>query len=169
MTTTISGVNAGSTAASESISQKSKLSNETKSKLAALGISEASGMTESEAQAKIAQAQQQQSAQNQNDNKQDNSSESEILSEAKSLASAVGISVSSNDDVSEILNQISNEIEEMLEEAEGNPAILPQLSSYLSQLTNLDDRYDSLQASQSSMYNAMNMVSTNNKIALGLS
>ena len=56
----------------------------------------------------------------------------------------------------------------MLEDADGNPAVLSQLSSYLSQLTNLDDQYDSLQSTQSSLYSAMNMVSTNNKIALGL-
>ena len=56
----------------------------------------------------------------------------------------------------------------MLEEAEKNPSVLSQLSSYLSQLTNLDDRYDSLQNSQSSMYAAMNMISTQNKISLGL-
>lgn len=168
MTTTISSINAGSTsAANETTAQKSKLSNSTKSKLAELGIQETDGMTESEAQAKIAQAQQQQIAQNQSEN-EDNSSEEEIRSEAKSLASAVGISVSSDDDVSEILNKIGNELEEMLENAEGNPSVLSQLSSYLSQLTSLDSQYDNIQTSQNNMYKAMNMVSTNNKISLGL-
>lgn len=90
------------------------------------------------------------------------------MAEAKALASSVGVSVGSNADVSEILDDIGAELEEMLEEAETNLSVLSQLSSYLSQLTSLDDRYETLQNSQSSMYSAMNMISTNNKIALGL-
>ncbi len=169
MTTSISSVNAGSTAASEVATKKSSLSNETKAKLEALGISATDGMTESEAKAKIAQAEAEKNSQNQNNQQQGNSSESEILSEAKALASSVGVSVASDADVTEILDDIGAELEEMLEDAENNPGILSQLSSYLSQLTSLDDRYESLQSSQASMYSAMNMISTNNKIALGLS
>lgn len=56
MTTSISSVNAGSTAASEVATKKSTLSSETKAKLEALGITATDGMTESEAKAKIAQA-----------------------------------------------------------------------------------------------------------------
>lgn len=66
------------------------------------------------------------------------------------------------------MDDIGTELEVMLEHAENNPAILSQLSSYLSELTSLDDSYDALQSSQSSMFSAMNMISTNNKIALGL-
>lgn len=167
MTTSISALNAGSSAASEAVVKKSSLSNDTKAELEALGITATDGMTESEAQAKIAAAQQEQNAQNQG-GQQGNSSESEILSDAKSLAAAVGVSVSSDADVSEILDDIGAELEVMLEEAENNPSVLSQLSSYLSQLTYLDDQYDALQSQQSSMYSAMNMISTNNKIALGL-
>lgn len=133
----------------------------------ALGITATDGMTESEAQAKISSAEAQNNSQNQ-DNQQENSSEREILSEAKALASSVGVSVAGDADVTEILDDIGAELEVMLENAENNPAILSQLSSYLSQLTNLDDRYETLQSSQSNMYSAMNMISTNNKIALGL-
>lgn len=168
MTPSISSVSAGSSAASEAITKKSTLSSDTKAKLEALGITVTDGMTEAEAQNKIAAAEAEQNAQNQN-NQQGNSSESELLSEAKALASAVGVSVSSDADVSEILADIGNELEVMLENAENNPAVLSQLSTYLSQLTSLDDRYNSLQNSRASMYSAMNMISTNNKIALGLS
>lgn len=167
MTTSISSVNAGSSAVSEAVTKKSSLSSETKAKLEALGITATDGMTESEAQAKISSAEAQNNSQNQ-DNQQENSSEREILSEAKALASSVGVSVAGDADVTEILDDIGAELEVMLENAENNPAILSQLSSYLSQLTNLDDRYETLQSSQSNMYSAMNMVSTNNKIALGL-
>lgn len=169
MTTSISSVNAGSTAASEVATKKSSLSNETKAKLEALGITATDDMTESEAKAKITQAEAEKNSQNQNNQQQGNSSESEILSEAKALASSVGVSVASDADVTDILDDIGAELEEMLEDAENNPGILSQLSSYLSQLTSLDDRYETLQSSQASMYSAMNMISTNNKIALGLS
>ena len=81
----------------------------------------------------------------------------------------MGVSVSSDADLTEILDDIGAELEVMLEDAEGNPGILSTLSSYLSQLTSLDERYESLQNSLSGMYAAMEMVSTNNKIALGLS
>lgn len=168
MTTSITAVNAGSSAASEAVTKKSSLSSETKAKLESLGITATDGMTESEAQAKIASAEAQQNSQNGEEQEQGNSSEAEIMADVKSLASKVGVSVASDADVSEILDDISSELEVMLEEAENNPSILAQLSEYLSELTSLDDQYQSIQNSQASMYSAMNMISTNNKIALGL-
>ena len=168
MTTSISAVSAGTTSAIDTATKKSTLSDETKAKLAALGITATDDMTESEAQAKIAAKEAENNAQNQTSD-QGNSSETELLAEAKSLASALGVSVSSDDDVSDILDAIGNELEVMLEDAENNPSRLSQLSSYFSQLTSLTDRYDNLQTAQASMYSAMNMVSTSNKIALGLS
>ena len=114
MTTSISSVNAGSTAASEVMTKKSTLSSETKAKLEALGITVTDGMTESEAQSKISQAEAQQQSQN---GGQQNSSESEILSRAKTLASQVGVTVSSDADISEILDNIAAELETLHEEA----------------------------------------------------
>lgn len=166
MSTSISSVNAGSTAASESAVKKSTLSNETKSRLAELGISYTEGMTEAEANAKIAEAEAQNNQQNQEQDG-DSSSQSDILSEAKTLAASMGIAVDS-DDVDDILDDIGAELEVMLEEAEKNPAKLSQLSSYLSQLTSLDERYDYLVNQQENLFAAMDMVSTNNKISLGL-
>ena len=165
MSTSISSVNAGSTAASEAAVKKSTLSNETKSRLAELGIAYTEGMTEAEASAKIKEAEAHQGEQGQN--QEENSSESDILAEAKSLAALMGVAVSS-DDVDEILDDIGAELEVMLEEAEKNPANLSQLSSYLTQLTSLDERYDYLVTQQENLFAAMNMVSTNNKISLGL-
>ncbi len=167
MTTSISSVSAGSTAASEVLTKKSSISNETKAKLEALGIPVTDGMTESEAQSKISQAEAQK--QSQNGGQQQNSSESEILSRAKTLASQVGVTVSSDADISEILDDIGAELETLLEEAEGNPTRLSTLSSYLNELMTLDEQYSSIQSSQQGMYAAMNMVSTSNKISLGLS
>lgn len=163
MSTSISSVNATSNAASSDTSvKKSSLSDSTKSKLEALGITATDDMTESEALALIAAAKQENQGESNNQGEQ-NSSESEILSEAKSLASAVGISVSS-DDTSEILDAIGNELEALLEDAENNPSILPQLSNYLSQLSSLDSRYDTILTT----YAAMDVISNNNKLAHGL-
>ncbi len=133
MSTSISAVGAGSTAASEMITKKCTLSETTKAKLEALGITVTDGMTESEAQAKISQVEAQQQSQNEG-GQQQNSSESEIL------------------------DDIGAELEVLLEEAQGNPTRLSTLSSYLSELTSLDSQYDSVQSSQQSMYAAMNMV-----------
>lgn len=168
MTTSISAVSAGTTSAIDTATKKSTLSDETKAKLAALGITATEDMTEAEAQSLIAAKEAENNAQNQTSD-QGNSSESEILAEAKSLASALGIAVSTDDDVSDILDAIGSELEVMLEDAENNPSRLAQLSSYFTQLSSLTDRYDNLQTAQAGMYSAMNMVSTSNKIALGLS
>ena len=167
MSTSISSVNAGSSAAANDTNvKKSSLSESTKSKLEALGITATDDMTESEALSLISAAmQEKQSSSDQQDGRND--SEIQILSEAKALASSVGVSISS-DDTTEILNAIGNELETLLEDAENNPRILPQLSSYLSQLSSLDSRYDTLLDSQESIYSAMNMISTNNKVSHGL-
>jgi hypothetical protein len=168
MTSSISSVSTASAATTQSTTtKKSNLSQATKFKLEALGIQETDGMTEAQAQAQINQAQQQQGTQD-NQSGSQNSSESEILSEAKSLAALVGVSVSDDADVSEILADISTEIEGMLEGAENNPAILSTVSSYISQLTALDDQYENLQAARDNVFNSMEMVSTSNKISLGL-
>lgn len=167
--TTISSVSSTSSAMNSALAHKtSYLSETTKAQLEALGITVTDGMTEAEAKQKIAEVQAQREAQNDNQQQQGNSSESEILSDAKSLASQVGVSVSSDADVSEILDDIGNRLEAMIEEANNNPAELSQIASYFSQLTSLNDKYDSVQSSQNSLYAAMNMVSTSNKIALGL-
>jgi hypothetical protein len=123
-------------------------------------------MTETEAQQLIAQAQTQQAGQNGGGSQ--NSTESELLSEAKSLASMLGVSVDDDADISTILEDIGAEIEEMLEGAENNPSVLSTVSSYISQLTSLDEQNDSLQTAKANYYAALDAISNNNKIALGL-
>lgn len=168
MTTSISGVNAGSVSASSSSNQKtSSLSEETKRKLEALGITVTDNMTESQAASLINSAQQKENDNSQNGQRQD--SQSDVRADAKSLAQSMGISVSEDADADEILNDIGEQIEVMLEGAEKNPSILSTISSYLSELTNLDDRYETLQSQQQAVFAALDTVSNNNKLALGLS
>lgn len=169
MTTSINSVNAGSTAASETAVKTTSLSDSTKRELEALGITASDGMTESQARQKINAAKNEKGADTgAGQQGGSDASETEILSDAKTLAAAVGVSVASDADVSEILDDISTELEAMLEEAENNPGMLSIISSYLSELTSLDEQYDSLQSFQTNMYNSMEMTATNNKLALGL-
>ena len=168
--TTISSISSSSSALSTTVSKQcSQLSDSTKAQLEALGITVTDGMTEAEAKQKIAEVQAQRQAQNQPQNQGgQSSSQSEILSDAKSLAAQVGVSVSSDADVSEILDDIGAKLESMIQEAQGDQNKLSQISSYFSQLQSLDEQNDSIQSSQNNLYAAMNMVSTSNKIALGL-
>ena len=168
--TTISSISSSSSALSTTVSKQcSQLSDSTKAQLEALGITVTDGMTEAEAKQKIAEVQAQRQAQNQPQNQGgQSSSQSEILSDAKSLAAQVGVSVSSDADVSEILDDIGAKLESMIQEAQGDQNKLSQISSYFSQLQSLDEQNDYIQSSQNNLYAVMNMVSTSNKIALGL-
>ena len=142
MTTSISAVNAGSSAASEVLSKKSSLSNDTTAKLEALGITVTEGMTESEAKAKIAAKEAENNAQNQG-NQQGNSSESEILSDAKSLASAVGVSVSSDATVDETTSDTSNETElDSNDEIDSDTEIKPTPDDDDTPMADMDDNDD---------------------------
>lgn len=169
MTEPITAVNAGSSSVSGIVVKKTTLSDSTKSQLEALGIAAADGMTEAEAQAKIAAAKQEQAAQNQPTGQGVNLSEEELLEEARNLASTVGVPITSDEDLITILDDIGAELEMMLEEAGNNPSVLSTLSSYLSDLTSIDERYDTLQTTLSEVYAAMDMEAANNKLALGLS
>ncbi len=138
-----------------------------KKQLEALGIPVTDGMTEAQAQTKIQEAQRKEAVQNgQNDG--ENLSETEVLADAKSLATRVGVSYEDDESVDEILDKISEELESMIDEAGENPQELNTILEYYRELKSLDDQYDNIQSAQNSMYAAMNMVSTNNKIALGL-
>lgn len=169
MTTSVSSVSSQTTqaAAAQTTQKKSDLSESTKRQLEALGIPVTDGMTEAQAQTKIQEAQRQEAAEN-GDNEGQNLSETEVLADAKSLAARVGVSYEEDESVTEILDKISEELDAMIDEAGENPQEINTILEYYRELTSLDDQYDSIQTTQNSMYAAMNMVSTNNKIALGL-
>lgn len=169
MTTSVSSVSSQTTqaAAAQTTQKKSDLSESTKRQLEALGIPVTDEMTEAQAQTKIQEAQRQEAAEN-GDNEGQNLSETEVLADAKSLAARVGVSYEEDESVTEILDKISEELDAMIDEAGENPQEINTILEYYRELTSLDDQYDSIQTAQNSMYAAMNMVSTNNKIALGL-
>ena len=105
MTTSISSVNAGSTAASEVATKKSTLSSETKAKLEALGITATDGMTESEAKAKIAQAEAENNSQNQNNQQQGNVKKTLFLTEPNGKRHAI-LSTTKGDGRQEAFDQV---------------------------------------------------------------
>ena len=170
MTTSVSSVSTQTTqaAAAQSTQKKSDLSESTKRQLEALGIPVTDGMTEAQAQTKIQEAQRQEAAQNGEQETGQNLSETEVLADAKSLASRVGVSYDDDETVDEILSKVSDELDAMIEEAGENPQQINTILEYYRELKSLDDQYDNIQPAQNSLYAAINMVSTNNKIALGL-
>lgn len=158
-------VNTAAVAASSN-TKTSQLSDSTKRTLEAMGITATDDMTESQAKAKIAEAQAENNAGGAGAGQEN--SEQEILADAKTLAAAIGVPVSLSDDLSEILDNIGEKIEQMINESEGNPAVLSKLNSYYRELVNLDDEYESLSSLQSGIFGAMEQTATSNKLALGL-
>ena len=155
------------------ISQKqSNISSSTKVKLESLGVNISSVSSESEAQAlinklkaaKLGPVNQQQVAQTGTGAK--STSETETLAEAKSLAETMGLIVATDASVEDIISRISARIQELSTSSNQSERQLAQ--AYQSQLNAISTQYRSVQASQSSMYSAMDMVSINNKYSLNL-
>lgn len=154
-------------AAMVSTYKKDELSTSTKQQLEALAIDPSTVTSEAQAKTLIAQAQ---AAKQQNNsgaqNQGGNTSEQELLSEAKSLATSVGVTVSSNDSLDDIIDNISEEIQAMLNS--GDQSKISAAQGYQTQLASISDRADTIQNTQQNIFNAMNMISTSNKYALGL-
>lgn len=168
MATTVNSINAGSSAASEVITKKSQLSDNTKKELEALGITVTDDMSEYEAQQLVKARTENNQQGTSGQERGNNTTEYEVLSSAKTLASSLGISVSDDADVEDVLDDIGAEIEALLESAEGNPSILATVSGYLNELNGLDEEYDNIIALRENYDNAMDMIATNKKLTLGL-
>ncbi|MGN1153200.1 MAG: hypothetical protein ACI4S3_04155 [Candidatus Gastranaerophilaceae bacterium] len=155
------------------ITQKqTNISSSTKVKLESLGINVSSVSSESEAQtlidklkaAKQGMVNQQQEAQSSSST--DSTSETETLAEAKSLAETMGLVVASDASIEDIISQITTRIQELATSTNQSDRQLAQ--AYQVQLNTISTQYQSVQASQNSMYSAMEMMSINNKYSLNL-
>lgn len=148
---------------------KSDLSEATKKQLEALGIPVTPGMTEAQAQAKIAEVNQQKQAQDDKSGQQD-SSEAQVLADAQALASQVGVSYADDDDTSTILDKVGEAIEARLDAIKDNPSPseLDDIIGSFNQLQNLDSQNANIQ----NINDVINMIATNdatnNKIQHGL-
>ena len=96
----------------------------------------------------------------------DSTSETETLAEAKSLAETMGLVVASDASVEDIISQITTRIQELATSTNQSDRQLAQ--AYQVQLNTISTQYQSVQASQNSMYSAMEMMSINNKYSLNL-
>ncbi len=91
-----------------------------------------------------------------------------LQSDIKKLANAVGISYQKEDTPEEILISISEELEAQIDDAEDNPQALSTLMGYYRQLNTLDARLDAIQFGESKIFDAMNLLSQNNRKEFGL-
>ena len=78
----------------------------------------------------------------------------------------MGLVLNNNTSADEVLRQISNKIREMA--SSDNPTERQMAQAYQAQLSTISNSYQSIQASQNSMYSAMDMMSINNKYSLNL-
>lgn len=78
----------------------------------------------------------------------------------------MGLVLNNNTSADEVLRQISNKIREMA--SSDNPTERQMAQAYQAQLSTISNSYQAIQASQNSMYSAMDMMSVNNKYSLNL-
>lgn len=149
-------------------SQSSTLSEETKSKLLALGIDPSTVSSETEAQSIIAQAEASEQMNEQSNEQAASSSEQDLISKAQELADKVGVSVSQTDSLDDMCNKISTKIESLTEQCGTDAAKLSTLQGYSQELAAINSQYVQIQANQDNMFTAMDMISVSNKYALGL-
>lgn len=161
MTTEVESVSVAKSRARFAQTTTEELSESTKKELQALGITPEEGMTEAQAQAKIQEARMEKFL------NRDTATEVEITSDIKNLAATIGLSIDEGTSTDEILVQIAEELEAQVDEAEGNPQELSALMGYFKQLSNLDAQYSDIQRGQSKLFNAMELISQNNKQEFG--
>ena len=154
-----------------SVSQQKQnnISSSTKVTLESLGVNISTVSSESEAKAlieKLKAAKAGNQTQAEKKEQSEVASETETLEDAKSLASKMGLVLNNNTSADEVLRQISNKIREMA--SSDNPTERQMAQAYQAQLSTISNSYQAIQASQNSMYSAMDMMSINNKYSLNL-
>jgi hypothetical protein len=147
-------------------SSTSAIKDDTKKKLAALGIDSSNIKTEAEAQQQIKQVQQEkaQHAQAAQANK-GGSSQAEIKSEATSLAEQMGITVGNEDQVSTIMDNLATKLTELKAAAGTDETKISEYQNYQTQYDTLNQEYQQSQMISASMDGMANY----NKVLLGLS
>jgi hypothetical protein len=144
-----------------------EISQETREELDALGIAITPGMTETQAREKIEEVRFEDY-----DTEDDTTSQSvgniELKSDIKNLASAIGISYQDTDTPDEIIIAISEELEAQIDEAENNPQALSTLMGYYRKLSSLDEQLDAVKSGQNKIFDAMDLLSANNRKEFGI-
>ena len=166
----VNSVNSNNFSVSSSSSQK--LTEETKSKLQALGLDPSKYTTEAQGQKALTEAQAAQNSQAAQAGAQHqhapHGGESSIKAEVQALAAQIGIPVGSKDKISDILANVSEKISELKASAGNDPTKLAQVNSYQSQYTAISGEIAQKQSSESKLTGSLQGLANYNKIALGL-
>lgn len=168
MTGSISAIGNSSSGSISNNSGSTKLTEETKKKLQALGIDTSNIKTEAEGQAALKEAMAKQAAANHHHDPSKSMSEKTIEDQAKSLASQMGVSVGNNDTLDVILSNISNKIDELQSSAGNDQTKLADLNNYKAKFATLSDEFSQLTVSRSMINNSLQGMANYNRASLGL-
>ena len=147
---------------SSASTESSNLSETTINKLKALGIDVSTISSESEAKKAIAEAEENNEADDKG-TEQDSTDEEKLYNDIKNLARRLGISADENTNIEDTLNKISTKLEEI--EDNSNNA---NLNIFQSELESLELRFKNLYSGESSILSAMDLMAENNRAALGI-
>ena len=155
---------------------KAQLSSSTKRQLEALGIDPSSVTSESQALALIKTKQSDKKFEDAMVSKTEtsktseaqDSSETQMIAQAKTLAEQLGVSLNSDATFDEITSAINEAIQKLIDKSGNDPQALQRAQSYMTQLSELNNRYSSTMTSTNNMYAAMNNQAANTKYMLGL-
>lgn len=174
----MTNISSTSSVNSSSYSEKyqARLSSSTKRQLEALGIDPSTVTSESQAlsliktkqsdkkfeDAMVSKTEASQASESQE------SSETQMIAEAKTLAEQLGVSLNSDATFDEITAAINDAIQKLIDKSGNDPQALQRAQSYMTQLSELNNRYSSTMSSTNNMYAAINNQAANTKYMLGL-
>lgn len=158
----VSSVGGASSAVGTSGASSSKLSEDTKKKLRALGLDPTKYTSEAEAQAAIQEAMLKQASHK----PKGADGFKAVEEEAKALAAEMGISTSNNDKIGDIMNAISAKISELQSSAGSDASKLAQVNDYSNKFAAISNELNQLKAANN--MTGATALGNYNKAALGL-
>lgn len=148
----------------------SKLSEELRQKLLALGIDPSCVSSDAEARILIENILQTQITTEVKSTKSEDfcCGEQELISRAKNLASKMGITLSNNLTLEEMLEKISRRLNEKISVAANNEKELSLIKSCQSELSAIEREYSVVKQNEKAMFASMNFNANMNRMILGL-
>ncbi|MBD5402172.1 hypothetical protein HDR58_05165 [bacterium] len=143
---------------------QSNLSEETKKKLRELGIDPSTVSSEAQAKALIASILQKLAVQqtvNNTSSKNVCTGELEVLNRAKDLAIKMGVSISNSTGTKEIIDKLTAALNSQTQKTKDG-------KEFENELNSIKNDYESLTKNQSTIFTAMNITASLNKLKLGL-
>ena len=148
----------------------SKLSEELRQKLLALGIDPSSVSSDAEAIALIEAVLQTQITTEVKSTKSEDfcCGEQELIARAKNLASKIGLNISNNLTMEEILEKISKKLNEKIQEFNQDEKVNSLLKSCQEELASIQNDFSIVKQNEKAMFASMNFNAGMNKMILGL-